>query len=447
MRLSRRIIELYKIHLPAGSLRARMAYGTFWTLVGTMIAQLAGMLGSIFSARILGKVGFGELGMIRSTVLMFGVLAGTGLGMATTKYVAEFRVNDPFKAGRMIGLFMNTAFILGTCVTLICLIIATPLAKWTMEAPQLAGALQIGCLLLLLNTINGVQLGAICGFEAFRTQSQVIVLDGIFNLVLIPMGAFFYGVTGAVGGSVMAAIFGFMVKQYAMNKECKRATITISHRNVSQEFPALWKFVLPAVLVGVSAQPFDWLARLIIVRGPTGYGALGLFAAANSVSQIILFLPGQIAGPTQPILSNLTGHADVRNIQKILLQGNITIIGIAVVIGVIFMILASYIMLLYGSEYSAAATTLAILAVSSIFCAGSNVVKNFLYAINRVWIVVSAHIVMGIILCIMAYLLQNKGSDGLAAAYALGWLALLVIEYWYALYKLTQMRRGTNVPA
>ncbi len=261
------------------------------------------------------------------------------------------------------------------------------------------------------------------------------------------MGAFFYGVTGAVGGSVMAAIFGFMVKQYAMNKECKRATITISHRNVSQEFPALWKFVLPAVLVGVSAQPFDWLARLIIVRGPTGYGALGLFAAANSVSQIILFLPGQIAGPTQPILSNLTGHADVRNIQKILLQGNITIIGIAVVIGVIFMILASYIMLLYGSEYSAAATTLAILAVSSIFCAGSNVVKNFLYAINRVWIVVSAHIVMGIILCIMAYLLQNKGSDGLAAAYALGWLALLVIEYWYALYKLTQMRRGTNVPA
>ncbi len=118
MRLSRRIIELYKIHLPAGSLRARMAYGTFWTLVGTMIAQLAGMLGSIFSARILGKVGFGELGMIRSTVLMFGVLAGTGLGMATTKYVAEFRVNDPFKAGRMIGLFMNTAFILGTCVTL-----------------------------------------------------------------------------------------------------------------------------------------------------------------------------------------------------------------------------------------------------------------------------------------------------------------------------------------
>jgi O-antigen/teichoic acid export membrane protein len=445
MQLSTSISELFKMHLPAGSLRARMARGAFWTFVGSVIAQGAGVLGSILSARILGKVGFGELGMIRSTVLMFGVLAGTGLGMAATKYVAEFRVKDPLKAGRMIGMFMNTAFILGGGVTLICLIIATPLAKWAMNAPHLSVDLQVGCLLLLLNTLNGVQLGAVCGFEAFRTQSQVIVLDGIFNLVLIPAGAFFYGVTGAVGGSVVAALLGLIVKQWAMQKECNRANIKVFHRNVSAEFPALWRFVLPAVLVGVSAQPFDWLARLIIVRGPDGYSELGLFAVALSLSQMILFLPSQLVGPTGPILSNLTGLSDVKNIQKILLQVNIAIIGITGAIGALFAVLSPVIMLAYGSEYSAAARTLVILAASSVFCTGSYILKNFLYAVNRVWIVVWAHVAMGIILCAVSFLMQNRGANGLAMAYVLGWLVLLVVEYSYALYLLTQMRQGNRM--
>ena len=194
-----KVPELIRTYLPPGSLRARIAGGTFWTLVGSVVAQFAGMLGSILSARILGKVGFGELGMIRSTVLLFGVLAGTGLGMAATKYVAEFRTKDPVKTGRMIGLFTNTAIILGGTVALMFAILATPIAKWAMNAPHLAGAMKVGCFLFLLNTINGVQLGTVCGFEAFRTQSLVIVLDGIFNLAFIPIGALFYGVTGAVG--------------------------------------------------------------------------------------------------------------------------------------------------------------------------------------------------------------------------------------------------------
>jgi len=38
---------------------------------------------------LLGTVGFGELGVIQSTVGMFGVFAGLGLGMTATKYVAS----------------------------------------------------------------------------------------------------------------------------------------------------------------------------------------------------------------------------------------------------------------------------------------------------------------------------------------------------------------------
>lgn len=432
MKLRTRTLELVEMYLPAGSLRARMGKGTFWTLVGSVISQGAGMLGSIFCARILSKVGFGELGMIRSTVLMFGVLAGTGLGMAATKYVAEFRDKDPLKAGRMIGLFMNTAFILGGSVTLVCLIIAAPLAKLAMNAPHLAGALQVGCLLLLLNTLNGVQLGVVCGFEAFRTQSQVIVLDGIFNLVLIPAGAFVYGVTGAVGGSVTAALLGFIVKQWAMHKECKRASIRVLHRNVSAELPALWKFVLPAVLVGVSLQPFEWLSRLFIVNGINGYGEIGLFTAAYSWSQLILFLPGQIAAPTQPILANLVGMRQTKRVKRILVQGNILVLFVASFFALMVVLISNVIMAAYGKGYEKAATTLSILSISSVFCAASQILKNFLYVINRTWIVVVAALCMGLSLSIVSMALQKHGANGIAFSYVIGWFVFLLIEAFFS---------------
>ena len=429
MQLNINKLKLIKTHLPAGSLRARMASGTFWTLVGSVIAQGAGVLGSIFSARILGKVGFGELGMIRSTVLMFGVLAGTGLGMAATKYVSEFRVKDPIKAGRMIGLFINTAFILGGIVTLICLILATPLAKLAMNAPNLAGALKVGCLLLLLNTLNGVQLGAVCGFEAFRTLSQVVVLDGIFSLVLIPAGAFFYGVTGAVGGSVMAALLGFIVKQWAMNKECKRASIRVLYRNISAELPALWKFVLPAVLVGLGLQPFEWLSRLMLVRQPNGYAELGVFTAVFAWAQLIVFLPGQISSTIMPILSNSLADCQITQLRKVVVSSQLLVFAIAVITAVPLALLTPYILRAYGSDFLSGRFTLLTMIGAYVVCVAALITRSFFAASNRMWWQTIHTILWGILLVIGCKFLIHLGGLGLAFSYLGAYIIFTALQF------------------
>lgn len=422
------IPEFINMHLPAGSLRARMAKGTFWTLVGSVIAQGAGMVGSIFCARILGKVGFGELGMIRSTVLMFGVLAGTGLGIAATKYAAEFRVKDPIKAGRMIGLFMNTAIILGGSVTLVCLIIAAPLAKWAMNAPHLAGVLQVGCILLLLNTLNGVQLGAVCGFEAFRTQSLVIILDGIFNLVLIPAGAFIYGVIGAVGGSVTAALLGFIVKQWAMNKECKRANIKISHRNVSSEFPELWKFVLPAALVGVSIQPFEWVSRLMLVQQPNGYAELGIFTAVFTWAQLIVFLPGQISGPIMPIMSNLLASGQIKQLKKLIVTSQYVMYGLAFASAVVLSLLSPYILRAYGSEFVSGRLALLTIIAAYVISIGSSATRSLFAATGHMWWQTIQTLVWGIVLIISAMFFVRYGGIGLAVSYLCANTVVIILQ-------------------
>jgi len=87
----------------ASEIGYRLAKGVFWSMASAVISRGLMLAASVLVARMLGKTGFGELGMIRSTVGMFGVFAGFGLGLTATKHVAEFRSSDPARAGRIIG--------------------------------------------------------------------------------------------------------------------------------------------------------------------------------------------------------------------------------------------------------------------------------------------------------------------------------------------------------
>ena len=81
--------------IEASDIGYRLARGGFWLLCGTVVSKALWLLASILVARMLGKETFGEFGIIRSTVEMFGVFAGFGLGLTATKYIAEFRRTDP----------------------------------------------------------------------------------------------------------------------------------------------------------------------------------------------------------------------------------------------------------------------------------------------------------------------------------------------------------------
>src|SRR5271169_1563568 len=58
----------------------RLLRGTFWSMSGTIVSRALGLAAAILAARIVGKVVYGELGIIQSTVGMFGTLAGFGMG-------------------------------------------------------------------------------------------------------------------------------------------------------------------------------------------------------------------------------------------------------------------------------------------------------------------------------------------------------------------------------
>ena len=171
--------------IEASPLAYRLARGAFWSLSGALIARGLGLLASVLVARVLGKEGYGELGIVQSTLGMFGTLAGFGLGMTATKFIAQYRTTDPARAGRIRALSSAFAWVSSSATAAVLFVLAPWLADRTLAAPQLTGLLQAGSLFLLLTAVNGAQMGALSGFESFKMVAKISLLSGLANFPLM----------------------------------------------------------------------------------------------------------------------------------------------------------------------------------------------------------------------------------------------------------------------
>lgn len=85
---------------------------------------------------------------------MFGVIAGFGLGTTATKYVAQLRISDPSRAGRIIGLSIQIALFTGFSMAIVLFFGANWLAVGSLNAPHLDRLLKIASLTLLFNAVK-----------------------------------------------------------------------------------------------------------------------------------------------------------------------------------------------------------------------------------------------------------------------------------------------------
>jgi len=298
--------------LPGNSLRARLAVGAFWSLMGTGIFQGLGLAASIVTARILGKIGFGELAMILSTVGMFGVFAGLGLGLTATKHIAEFRTQDPARAARIIGMSHLVAVFCAGAISAVLFFLSPYLAAHTINAPHLRLELQIACGLLFFNALIGVQVGALAGLEAFKSIAKANLWRGVLTFPLIVAAVYFWRLRGAVGAQVLAAMVGWSINHLFLQKEARKAHIGVSYRGIRSELPILWKFSLPAVLSQSMVGPVRWIANTLLVNQPQGYAEMGIFNAAMRFQSLSNLFGATSGAAALPILASREGAASER---------------------------------------------------------------------------------------------------------------------------------------
>lgn len=372
----------------------------------------------ILVARILGKTIYGELGIIQSTISMFGVFAGFGLGMTATKHVAELRYSDIERTGRIIRFSGLVAALTGGVMAVGLLITAPWLAGHTLNAPHLTGPLRISSLILLMSAINGSQTGALSGFEAFKTIARVNLYTGLLSFPIVLVGAHFRGLNGAVWALVVNLGINGLLNHVALHKTMEDFSISPVRSSLAQELPLLWSFSLPAVLAGAMVGPVNWICKAILVNRPSGYGEMGILSAADQWQNMLLFLPGLLNGVILPVLSERLGQQDTKTSISTLVLAIKANAFLVIPVAVIACFISPQLMGLNGNEFRAGWPTLVCVLCATILMAVNGPIGQIIAAAGKMWIGFLLNLVWGLTMILGTIVFINKGSFGLALARA-----------------------------
>ena len=416
------IVAKHRELVPAGSLRARFTLGIAWSLAGAVVSRGFLLAASVACARFLGKEGFGALGMIQSTAGMFGIFAGLGLGLTATKYVAEFRRQDPAKAGRILALSGCAAFVFGGMITVLLILLAPFLAKNVLAIPQLAAPLAVGSGLVFFGAMNGAQTGALAGFEAFKTIARVNVLSGVASFPLIVLGVWRGGLQGAVWGSVAALAINWALNNHALRRECANANVSYQFASCHRELGILHRFSLPAFLASIVVGPGIWVCNALLVHQPQGYAELGIYTAADKWRLLILFVPTSVFAMVLPVLSNLYGEGNSVGFRKVF-RANLQLnASLALLAALLIASFAAPIMAIYGNSFRGGRLVLIVLAFSALPEALNAILGQPLIAAHLMWWRFAFDLLLVAVLVTLARVLIPKwGALGLAVSYGLAY--------------------------
>ena len=364
--------------VPRDPLARHFAIGAFWALVGAVVSRGLTLASSVVAGRLLGTTGFGEIGMIQSTQGLFGIVAGAGLGLAATKFVAEFRSTDPVKTGRCATLATTIALVSGSVMALVLLACSGVMASSVLRAPHLTAELQVATGLVLFGTINGVQTGALVGFGDFRTLAVLSSIRGASLCGLLIAGIAVGGVLGGVVGLVLTEAIAVLANQVALRRILP-ATVTWRDRRAAwSELVPMCRFSGLSLLGSICTMSAMWFANLVLVAQPGGYAALGVFNAAERWRQLLLFLPASFSPVILTTLSNLHGRKDPDAYRRLFGLNLAVSVAVVVVPSIGIMLCAGPAMGLFGDEYRGGWTTLVILSASAVVVVLNNLLGQIL---------------------------------------------------------------------
>ena len=436
--LTPNFLKPYLKRIEDSPLGYRLAKGVFWSLAGSVISRALALVSSIIVARLIGKVGFGELGIINSTIGMFGPLAGFQMGLTATKHIAEFRDQDPVRAGRIIALSNTVALVMGTLAALALVVLAPWMATKILAAPHLSGLLQISSLFILLGAFNGVQAGALAGLEAFKTIAWVNLLGGVAAFPLIVGGVYLGGLIGVVWGMILSLGLNIILHQWALHQEAKRVGMPLSFAGCTQEWNVLWRFSLPSMLASMIFGPVSWACNSILVNQPNGYAEMGIFNAANQWRTPIIFLTSSMGVIVLPVLSSLHGKEDREDYNKVLRSNLLLNTMIALIIALPVAIFSPLIMASYGKGFREGYWVVVVLSFSAVFMATSHILGQAIVSKGRMWLNIWFYVVWAaFILLLTLYLVPKHSSLGLAISTTIAW-ALFTCAQGFSVRKMVK---------
>ena len=405
--------------LPQGSLRRRFAESSFWSLCAAVLSRGATLITWIACARLVSQRDFGELTLIYGAVISGGVLAAFGVGTTTTRYVAELRLTDPARAGRIIRLSAVLSAVLGALLAGGLVLFASPIARHVLHDQALASSIVLAAGLVILNASNSHQLGTLAGLEAFKDLTRLSLWTGLAGCIICVVATMLAGIRGTICGLVISQAGNWLLTHIVLKRRAREAGIPQRAPGWWREIRVLYAFSLPAVLTSTLSGPIAMLMLYWLSRLPDGFNQLALYAAADRWRLAILFLPTSLLQAELPILANLAGDGAGAQFRKVVRANALLALAIVGGAAVICPLVGPFAMGIFGRSYRAGSTVLLLLCISAIPQVLNGVLGQAVVT-RSMWARFGFDVLLFSIFAGCArVLIPSTGATGLAGAYAL----------------------------
>lgn len=403
----------------------RIAKNTFWNLLGSALSRILILLAMILIARILGKVSFGELGLVQATLGVAGLMAGLGLGTTATRFVAQLAHTDKIRAGRVIGLVKQTTLITVLLISLTLIATSSLIATYFLNAPHLNAALIIGAFLMAANVMRGVQSGLIAGLERFDLIAKLNIFEGVLALLAMVVFANYMGVEGALIGLIVGSIAAQLVGKEIIKRELDKREIKPIYAGCWREWKILSGYSLPSLLANLVATPVLWLCMTMLANQPDGYAQLGIYNAAYQWHGPMIFIPMAVTSASLPMLVQQWESGDARQFRKVMLGVVGLTLAIAIPPVVLVSVFSPWVMSFYGLGFREGWFILVLILTAAPLHALAKVASAALIGMNRAWTIFNLNICWGLVLyALSAILIPDYGVYGMAISFVVAYFVL-----------------------
>ncbi len=415
----------FKERVAGSPLLTRLARGFFWSVVGGAASRVFAMAAAVVAARLVGREGYGEIGMVQSTLGLFGVFAGFGLGTTATKYVSEFRGSDTRRTGRILQLACVLAIGLSVAVALTSAGLAPWLSRRVLGRADLASLVVAGSVLMLVSSLSSLTTGVLAGFESFRQIATIGLWQGILLLVVTIPFTWHFGTQGAIAALSVSAAIATILTARAIQAQCRLHGVPIAAWDSAQrEARTIAKFAVPSTLSALMVAPVGWATSVLLAHQVDGYAQLGLFNAANQMRSILIFLPMALTTALLPVLSETFGRGDRDGFGHTLTINLRVVWAVALPVTAALLAMRGPISALFGPSFRDLAGVLALSLVAVFFTVLGGQVGTALAGAGRMWAATAMNLGWGVLTVGLSLILVPRfGARGLAAAYALAYIA------------------------
>ena len=385
----------------------RFVSGSFWSLVSTLFVKSAAIAQAVLLARMLGIVGFGEWGIVLSTLATVGVFANFGLATAATKHVAECWRSRPEQLGALLGLLWLVAVGTGFFVFLGMFSFAEQIAEKLLRASHLAGAIMMAGFIVWLDAMTGIFQGVLAGFERFQKLATINSISALLGFSLVVILAYINGLEGAVSGLLITSTLTTCTMGIHTTRVLYRYGVTICFSHCWHAWRSLLSIAMPTMLASLMTIPIYWVAQVVLVQQVGGYEEMGGYQAGNQWRTVVILFPTLMLSSFLPIISSLL----TTNPERILEIQRRALFFVAVFSGgvaILISILSPWLMAFYGDSFQRFQWVMVILAFKGSIEACNAVLMNTIVATGRAWFLLISNAIFGALVIAGSFLLTPR---------------------------------------